>query len=126
MKRNRLMALLVAAIVVVAIAVVVVTQIIIPGSTQSNSAGTQPKAPTIALPFNDNSAVQAVMYVYPLAQANPTATATSLYTSCTVLRGSTPTPTGSAPSAATAILRKSCILEGLKRKNGLPSKDKTG
>lgn len=102
MKRNRLIALLIAAVVIIAIAVVVVTQLIIPGSTQSNTAGTQPKAPTIALPFNDNSAMQAVIYVKPVVQANPAGTATALYTSCTVLRGSTPTPTGAASGVATA------------------------
>jgi polyisoprenoid-binding protein YceI len=99
MKRTRLIALLVAALVVIAIAVVVITQVIIPGSTQSNTVGTQPKAPTIALPFN--SAAEVAMYLQPIAQANPTGTPAALYASCTVLRGSTPTPTGAAANAAT-------------------------
>jgi polyisoprenoid-binding protein YceI len=102
MKRNRLIILVIATVVIIAVAVVVVTQLIIPGSTQSNTAGTQPKAPTIALPFNVNdSAVQAVMDIHPISQSNPTGTPASLYVSCTVLRGSTPTPTGAAPAAAT-------------------------
>lgn len=100
MKRNRLIALIVAAVVIVAIAVVVITQLIVPGLTPSVNAGTQPKAPTIALPFNVNdSALQAVMDIHPVLQSNPTGTPAALYVSCTTDRGATATPTGAAPVA---------------------------
>src|SRR5579859_1528641 len=101
MNRNRLIALLIGVAVLIAIAIVVITQLIIPGSTQSNTAGTQPKAPTIVLPFNANdSAAQLVMDVHPINQAKPTATPAALYVSCTTQRGATPTPIGAVATAA--------------------------
>ena len=103
---NRTRVLLIAAaLVIIVIAAFVVTQIIIPGSTPAISTG-QPKAPTLNLggpakPASFQPAAQAVMDVRPIEQqAASTGTPQPFYTSCTVARGSTPTPTGAAPAAA--------------------------
>ncbi|MHB8628052.1 MAG: YceI family protein [Aggregatilineales bacterium] len=110
MTRNRLIALIVAVIAVVA-AIGIMTAITL-ANTKSVNEGTTLSAPTVALPLDTNgskpsgshpqpiSVAQAVMDIHPIAQSNPTGTAAPLYVSCTVLRGSTPTPTGAAPASA--------------------------